>query len=234
MKKICFVLTILVVMFQCSNIVLANSFDDTVGIGNSFSKAIDILQEKNIIEGFPDGTFRPNDHITRAEFAALLYRYTFNDNHSDDMSYYEFGDVDKTHWAYPYINTMFNEGIMYGIGNNLFAPETNLTFEQALMMILRTNDKKYMCFANSYNHPMGYLVDADNLGLMNGFDYYWADPRYTPWTSVDDKNNKVLSYENEQGEKAELPTLDELKPDFMETYITRKEVCLLLYNLMGK
>lgn len=234
MKRIIlsFVITTILAL-SCNNFVLAYPFSDVNSSNSNFSIAINALYEQNIVEGYPDGSFRPHDSITRAEFATLLYKLKYNDDVKTVKTMQCFLDVDFTHWAYKYIYTMFTDGIIYGIGNNIYAPDDELTFEQALMMIIRLKGGEVLEMAKLYNHPMGYLVAASELELLKGFDYKWDDPRYVPWTSVDKNGNKMISYENQYGEIAELPTLDELTPVFMKNHISRQEVCLLLYNFLA-
>lgn len=229
-KMILSIVTAAIFALNCNDFVFA--FSDVDNSDYNFSTAINALYEQNIVEGYPDGSFRPHGSITRAEFATLLYKLKYNSDVETVKAAQCFSDVDSTHWAYKYIYTMLNDGIIYGIENNVFAPNDELTFEQALMMIIRLKGGEILEKAELYNHPMGYLVAASALGLLEGFDYEWDDPRYVPWTSVDENGNKMISYENQYGEISELPTLDELTPIFMKNHILRQEVCLLLYNFL--
>lgn len=60
---------------------------------------IKILSEKGVIVGYPDGTFQPDDNVTRAEFAAMAIR-ALGQEHTKVAQPVHFTDIDETHWAY--------------------------------------------------------------------------------------------------------------------------------------
>lgn len=86
---------------------------------------------KNYISGYPDGTFRPNNSITRAEFVSLA-----NNAYSlEEKTSISFQDVSSDHWAYDAIQTGVCAGYIKGDTNNTFRPDDKVTRAEAASMI---------------------------------------------------------------------------------------------------
>lgn len=80
------------------------------------------------IQGYPDGTFRPSQTTTRAEFASMLWRVMLENGSQPDTSVSaSYTDVPRTHWAYEAIHQLQSKHIMLGISNDQFAPNRPLT-----------------------------------------------------------------------------------------------------------
>jgi hypothetical protein len=85
--------------------------------GHWAQSQIEKLTAQNIISGYPDGAFKPDQAITRAEFAVVLVKaFELETQNSED-----FTDIDG-HWAEDYIATASASGIVNGYGNGLFGP----------------------------------------------------------------------------------------------------------------
>lgn len=85
---------------------------------------IDPLENNGVVEGFPDGTFKPDMTLTRAEFAALLDQSFVL---SPIRSSPNFVDVPSTHWANDAIDSAYRSGFISGQSSTRFAPEQSLT-----------------------------------------------------------------------------------------------------------
>jgi uncharacterized repeat protein (TIGR02543 family)/uncharacterized repeat protein (TIGR01451 family) len=88
-----------------------------------FSEAISTLADLGIIIGYGDGTFRPNNPITRAEFATLAARF-------DKLAAVEgiaFSDVPSAHWAAEYIHSAYAKGWVNGYEDGTFRPAQQIT-----------------------------------------------------------------------------------------------------------
>jgi S-layer homology domain len=100
--------------------------------GNWAEPFIRVLVEKDIIKGYPDGTFRPDQPITRAEFAALL-------NKAFDLKPIragrKFRDVPANYWAADVINKAYRSGFLSGYPG-LFGPKQNLIRIQGLVALV--------------------------------------------------------------------------------------------------
>jgi hypothetical protein len=99
------------------------------------------LYNEGIFGGYPDGAFRPNSSITRAEIAVLLARALgFEpDAYAAERVY---DDVPANHWAFAEIAFVTGQGLMGGYGNGTFRPDAPITREElvkVLALLLRLN-----------------------------------------------------------------------------------------------
>ena len=92
--------------------------------------AVQTLSSLSILNGYEDGSFGPEKDITRAEFAAVVCRALGYDSKATAAT--SFSDVPADHWASGYINYVAGQGIVNGMGDGTFAPEQNVTYEQAI------------------------------------------------------------------------------------------------------
>lgn len=101
--------------------------------GNWAEPFIKVLVEKDIIKGYPDGTFKPDQAITRAEFAALL-------NKAFDLKEIraarKFKDVPAKYWAAEVIQKAYQGGFLSGYPNGTFAPKQNIIRIQSLVSLI--------------------------------------------------------------------------------------------------
>lgn len=93
--------------------------------------AIKELSVKNIVSGFPDGTFRPDDTVTREQLVKMLTE-AFNLSGESDTS---FTDVTPERWSAAYIIKAAANGIVKGTGDGAFSPEAFVTRQDAAVML---------------------------------------------------------------------------------------------------
>jgi hypothetical protein len=94
---------------------------------------IDALAKQTIISGFPDGTFRPADPVTRAQFAAIVTK-AFTP--APKQPRIEFRDVSTTFWGYQAIQSTVQGGFMKGYPEGVFQPEQPIPKVQALVSLV--------------------------------------------------------------------------------------------------
>ena len=94
---------------------------------------VEVLFSKDIISGFPDGSFQPATPITRAQYAALMMK-TFQLPESNQLN--KFKDVKSDFWAAKAIASAAAGGFLKGFPDGTFRPENNLTKIQALVSIV--------------------------------------------------------------------------------------------------
>ena len=109
----------------------ANGFSD-VDLEDWYNNAVSTMARGGIIVGYPDGTFRPDAPITRAEFATMAVRF-FRDNH---IAIPRFTDV-AGHWAEQYIYLAAEKGLIVGYPDNTFRPDAPITRAEAMTIINR-------------------------------------------------------------------------------------------------
>lgn len=136
---------------------------------HKYGKSISSLVSLGLLAGYEDGSFKPDNTITRAEFAAVITRamgmekYVSNVDISDIFT--DMKNPDGTpHWGSGYVKFAYDKEIIKGMGDNTFAPNSPVTYEQALKMVVCTLG--YMQTAEEKGGwPMGYVETASDLGL---------------------------------------------------------------------
>lgn len=130
--------------------VKAKEFSDVENLRWSY-KAIESISDKGLVNGYPDGTFKPERVITRAEAAVILNNYMITEGKISKI--YEnnsFSDIAKTDWYYQAVNNTAGEGIFSGDMNGKFNPNATLTRAEMAAVINRIN--KYTIKTN-YKFP---------------------------------------------------------------------------------
>lgn len=101
--------------------------------GHWAQKNIDNMVQRKIINGYQDGSFRPDAMITRAEFCTMLAKYLAWDI-NDKQPATGFADI-KAHWAGAYIEACSNAGIVAGYDAQTFGPDDPVTREQMTVIL---------------------------------------------------------------------------------------------------
>lgn len=104
-------------------------------IGHWAEASIKEMVQKGVISGYPDGTFQPDRNITRAEFVKILIKAFDLQPQAGKV----FIDT-QNHWAKDYIMTANGRGIVQGISESYFEPDTPITREQMAIMIVSAAD----------------------------------------------------------------------------------------------
>ena len=133
------------------------------------------LAKSNVISGFGDGTFRPNDPVTRAQFAAILRQAFLK---SQPTTAQAFKDVPAGYWARDAIASARSAGFLFGYPDNAFKPNDRILRVQALISL-----------ANGLKYPAG---NSQDLSSYKDAD---AVPAYArPSTAAAAQANLVVSY----------------------------------------
>ena len=114
----------------------APQFKD-VKAGDWYKTAVDIVARQGVVKGYEDGTFRPNQPITRRVFAAIAARYAGNID-----TWRTFRDVPSTDWAYTLINRVGGAGWITGYEDNTFRPNNNITRAEVVAIVNRMLNRK--------------------------------------------------------------------------------------------
>lgn len=114
----------------------SNSYSD-VAYGKWYNNPISTMSALGIITGYPDGTFKPNKPITRAEFAAIAAR--FDETQSGKSA--TFSDV-IGHWAAKEIGIAYYNDWIKGYPDGTFKPDQNITRAEAMTVINRVLERK--------------------------------------------------------------------------------------------
>ena len=119
-----------------ANIPSGSSNYSDVNSSDWFAKYIAFVTDNKIMEGYEDGSFKPNDKITRAEFTAVVSRYNSLVNVESS-----FEDV-SGHWAEKYIGAVTSKGWISGYPDGTFKPEKDISREEVATMVNKMLDRK--------------------------------------------------------------------------------------------
>ena len=114
-----------------ANMTKSNGYND-VKDGDWFCCAVSTLSKMGIIKGYEDGSFKPNDPISRAEFAAIAARF----DSDGDKTPASFADV-TSHWAKDEISIAANHGWIKGYEDGSFKPDQKITRAETMTLVNR-------------------------------------------------------------------------------------------------
>ncbi len=97
-------------------------------------EAVKGLSLKDVVAGYPDGTFMPDKSVTREQFVKMLVTAFGIDTEDGET---DFADVENNRWSASYIKAATRAGIVNGTGNGTFMPEKVVTRQDAAVMIAR-------------------------------------------------------------------------------------------------
>lgn len=120
-----------------------------VAEGLWYYKYIGFAENKNVISGYEDGTFKPESAVTRAEFAALIAKHAHLSGSNEADTF--FTDIDG-HWAYEQIKLCHESGYIRGYEDGTFRPDNAITRAEAVKSVNvylgRGTDKAGLAAAN--------------------------------------------------------------------------------------
>ena len=130
--------------------------------------AINYVQEKGIVSGYDDGTYRPDQLMTRAEFAKMfaVSRYK-NDIDACNTDIYTFPDVPKTEWYAKYVCTLMQKGLIKGYDDGTFLPSQTINFSEAAKIITKHELPQAQQIEGNpwYKHYVTYLEQFKAIPL---------------------------------------------------------------------
>ena len=153
---------------------------------------VEFLYTSGVTTGYADGTFRPNQNITRAQFSVMLYRSLGLDETRYSNVELPFADLSKIgDYAIPAIRALYAEGIINGStgsdGRLYFNPDRPLTRAQAATMIGRTQEKGYAAADLSFTdrssipaYAAFYIQTMTAQGILGGY----ADGSFKPNNNI--------------------------------------------------
>ena len=153
---------------------------------------VDFLYNSGITTGYDDGTFRPNQNITRAQFSVMLYRYLKLDEAKYADVSLPFADNKAIpEYAVPAVKALYTEGIINGTtgkdGKLYFNPGSSLTRAQAATMIGRTQEKGYAAVELTFTDAAAipgyaayYIQTMAAQGVLGGY----ADGTFQPGANI--------------------------------------------------
>lgn len=142
------------------------------------AKQIKELTEKSVIVGYPDGTFKPDENVTRAEFAAMAIR-ALGQEHTRVIQPVNFTDIDESHWAYSDIQkALYFDLISCDKNGELFRPDDSVSRAESITVAVNalttetiSPAKALEVLAKKYKDlntvPEWFLIPAGKAEILN-------------------------------------------------------------------
>ena len=150
----------------CSLLLPAFSFANDIE-GTKYEEAINKLVALNTIEGYEDGTFKPENTITRAELATVI-TFILGLQDAADLAKEtpsRFSDVKTNEWYTGYINIAANENVISGYPDGTFKPSENVSYSEAVTMLVNALGLKQVVDKSGGTWPSNYMSKAAQLGI---------------------------------------------------------------------
>ena len=169
------------------NLTKTNRYSD-VTRADWYNTAVSTLSSMGIITGYPDGTFRPNAAITRAEFAAIAARF---DNDGDKTAA-KFSDI-ATHWAKDEISIAYNNGWITGYPDGTFGPQRDITRAETMTLVNRVLNRQpeteddllpNMTVWTDNANPKAWYYLAVQEATNSHYYEFKTNSKYEKWTEL--------------------------------------------------
>ena len=175
MKKSLVLILALVLVFSFSVTALAADFSDIADQPQAVQDAVYKLAALEMVEGYDDGTWRPNDQITRAEFAKIACLAGGFSSSYDALGNVStpFSDVKVGVWYTGWVNLAYSQGYMKGDPNGTFRPNDPISENEVITVLLRLlgyNDN----LAGQW--PVDYVRQAGLLGILDDVKIVGSTP----------------------------------------------------------
>ena len=159
----------------------SHGYTDLGGVGTWYHEAVDYVLRNGLMNGYSSGMFGPNDYLSRAQLAQILYNREGRPVVSGSSV---FTDVADGAWYTEAIRWAASNGIVSGYGNGEFGPNDNITREQLAVMLWRyvgspaaTNKELHFTDADEAS---GYALEALRWAVENGVINGYGDGRFGP------------------------------------------------------
>lgn len=138
----------------------------------SYAEAVEVLSALGIVNGYEDGSFKPDGEITRAEAATMIVgALNMTEDAKASAGTSKFADVNTdASWAAGYVNVGVAQGFIAGMNDTTFAPKDNVTYAQMCVMLTKITGYGDYAAANSTasDWSAGYTAMAASVGINKG------------------------------------------------------------------
>ena len=177
------------------NLTKTNRYSD-VTRADWYNTAVSTLSSMGIITGYPDGTFRPNAAITRAEFAAIAARF----DHDGDKTAAKFSDI-ANHWAKDEISIAYNNGWINGYPDGTFGPQRDITRAETMTLVNRVLNRQpeteddllpNMTVWTDNANPKAWYYLAVQEATNSHYYKFKTNSKYEKWTELRETRDWTL------------------------------------------
>lgn len=145
-------------------------------IEKKVNNSVEKLKYFKIIQGKEDGNFHPEQNIQRQEFAKIIVSAMKMESDLPMHDFIEFEDVTADLWSKNYIHVAVNIGFMKGLSDKKFEPTSQVSFAQAVTVMVRMLGYKDEYLTTS-TWPVNYIAKAAELKILDGIEIKnWNEP----------------------------------------------------------
>lgn len=174
MKKILNLLLVTCVMAFMTEAVNAFQFPD-VPSDHWAAKQMDELSDKGVIVGYPDGTFKPDENVTRAEFASMAIR-ALGQQHTSVAQPVHFTDITEDYWAYDSIQKALYFELVSSDEGEFFRPDDTVTRAESMTVAVNALTTQEISadkakevlekYADASSIPASFLIPAGKSEII--------------------------------------------------------------------
>lgn len=168
-KRILSTILSIALLATCLFVMPVSADFSDVESGTKVYNAVSVLSKLGVINGYEDGTFQPNNNVTRAEFTAMLLRTRgLGSIGSTSLENPPFPDVTTSDvsWAIGNIRTAYEMGIINGYEDGTFKPNNNVLYEEAIKMVVcALGYANYSAEGSEWYSK--YVITANSLKILN-------------------------------------------------------------------
>jgi hypothetical protein len=139
--------------------------------GHLYEDAIRFIYDKGIVQGYPDGSYKPNSTINRAELVKIVVEAVYNNEFESYGNTACFNDVKAGDWYTKYVCFAKDRGIVEGYSDGTFQPAKGVNFVEALKIVMVGYGNEYTV-SDPWYKSMVELASANNIIPLDtkGFD----------------------------------------------------------------
>ena len=171
-KRIVSYLLIIVIMMTNSTILAESGTDER---HSKRGKAISLVSALKIMGSLSDGTFKPEDAVTRAEFTDTMVKMMGMEINEDGLEPLNYSDIPTGYWAEKSIAMAQRMNLIKGYADGTFKPDDTITYEEAVKIVVYALG--YEVLANQFGgYPTGYLAVATDKNITKNISVNLGEP----------------------------------------------------------
>jgi hypothetical protein len=161
MRKVLSFVLVLSLVLGSFSMAFAAPLSDVAG--EDFEDAVNVLTELGVVSGYPDGTYKPDNIVTRAEMAVIVVRALGLADYANGTA--KFSDM-AGHWSNPYVAYATSLGVIAGYPDGTFKPDATVTYDEAATMLVAALGYTPDSLVGTW--PANYVTKAKTLGILDG------------------------------------------------------------------
>jgi len=131
--------------------------------GEDFEDAVNVLTELGVVKGYPDGTYKPDNIVTRAEMAVIVVSALGLADYATGTA--KFSDM-AGHWSNPYVAYATSLGVIAGYPDGTFKPDKTVSYDEAATMLVAALGYTADSLVGTW--PANFVTKAKTLGILDG------------------------------------------------------------------